>query len=59
MQPSNKASILACACFGSIHMIVGAGILALLRADEGQVFDAGHIGRMRARQHASRKGLLD
>ena len=38
-------------------MIVGAGVLLVLGADEGQVLDPGHVGGVRARQHAAGKAL--
>lgn len=38
--------------------IIGAGIIAILGADEGQVLDPSHIGWRRTRERASGKGLL-
>ncbi len=45
--------------FGRIHpVVVGAGVVLVLRADEGQVFDARHVAGMRIRDVAVGEGLV-
>ncbi len=44
---------------GGIHpVIVGAGVFLVLRADEGEVLDAGHVRRMRVRNVAAGESSL-
>ena len=54
MQPRKRSRSVRFISTGSRQLLVGAGVLFPLGADEGPVLDPGHVGRVRTRPVAVR-----